>query len=67
MNRVQYLKLIEKEIHNINKRIDMKIFQGVEYRKEATEHKILLRKIRQHTRSNFFSRLFEIMPQIAIF
>jgi len=67
MNRIQYIKIIEREIHNINKKIDMKILQGQEYRKEAIEHKILLKKIRQHSRANFFSKLFQSLPQIAIF
>ncbi|MEI6660291.1 MAG: hypothetical protein WCK91_02615 [bacterium] len=67
MNRVEYLKIIEKEIHNINKKIDIKILQGVEYRKEAQAHKVLLHKVRQHSRSNFFSKLMQAIPQIAIF
>lgn len=63
MNRVQYLKIIEKEIHNINKRIDMKILQGQEYKKEALEHKILLKKIRQHSRTNFFPDFSVVYPR----
>ena len=67
MNRAQYLKIIEKEIHNINKKIDIKILQGEEYRKEAQAHKVLLRKVRQHSHQSFFSKLFRAIPQIAVF
>ncbi len=67
MNRVQYLKIIEREIHNINKKIDVKILQGVEYRKEARAHKLLLAKVRQHTRRSLLSRLFQAIPQVAMF
>ena len=64
MSRTQYLKLIEKEIQNINKKIDMKILAGEEYKREAREHKILLRKVRQHSpRKSIFSRFFLALPQ----
>jgi len=60
MSKEQYLKIIAREIHNINKQIDIKILQGVEYKKEAREHKQLLHKIRQHSRRNFFNNLFNL-------
>jgi hypothetical protein len=58
MSQHEYLKLLEKEIQRINKIIDHKIIHGEEYFKEARDHKILLRKIRQHTQKNFFNRMF---------
>ena len=58
MKHQEYLKIIEKEIHRINKEIDYKIMRGEAYAREARDHKLLLRKIRHHTRSNFFSRFF---------
>lgn len=61
MSREQYIKLIEKELHNINKRIDMKILAGEEYAKEARDHKILRRKILQHSRRAYMSRFFPLM------
>jgi hypothetical protein len=67
MNRVQYLKIIEREIHNINKKIDVKILQGQEYKKEAREHKLLLAKVRQHTHKSLISRFFQAIPQVAMF
>ena len=61
MSKNQYIKLIEQELHNINKKIDMKILQGEEYRKEAHDHKILRRKILQHSRKTFFSNFFSVL------
>jgi len=63
MSRNQYIKLIEKELHEINKKIDEKILTGQEYFREARDHKLLMKKLRQHTpRRSFFGRLF---PSIA--
>jgi hypothetical protein len=61
MSREQYIKLIEKELHNVNKKIDMKILEGADYRKEARDHKILRKKILQHSRQNFFSNFFSVL------
>jgi len=58
MSQSQYLKMLEKEIQKINQKIDMKILQGEAYFKEARDHKLLLKKVRYHTRRSFFSRLF---------
>lgn len=63
MNREQYVKIIERELHALNKRIDMKILQGVEYKKEARDHKILQRKMLQHSKRSFMSRLFPLLLQ----
>lgn len=60
MSQSQYLKMLEKEIQNINKIIDHKIMRGEEYTKEARDHKLMLKKVRYHSRSrgNIFQRLF---------
>lgn len=58
MSQTQYLKMLEREIQKINKRIDLKILEGVKYAKEAREHKLLLKKVRYHSRRSFFSRFF---------
>jgi len=58
MSQSQYLKILEREIQRINKKIDWKIVTGQEYSKEAREHKLLLKKVRYHSRRTFFSRLF---------
>lgn len=63
MTRHQYIKIIERELEKLNKRIDRKILRGEEYIREAREHKMLLYKIRQHSRRNFFERLFGLIPQ----
>jgi len=68
MSKEQYLKIIEREIHNVNKKIDIKIIKGIDYSKEAREHKQLLHKIRQHKRrglwGNFLNRLNRL-PQFS--
>ena len=60
MSQAQYLKMLEKEIQKINKKIDLKILQGEEYFKEARDHKLLLKKVRYHTRRNFAQRIFNL-------
>lgn len=59
MSRQEYLKLLEREIHALNKRIDQKILRGETYYREARDHKLLLRKVRQNNHStNIFSKFF---------
>lgn len=58
MSQTQYLKILEREIQKINKKIDLKILMGEKYAKEAREHKLLLKKVRYHARRSFFSKLF---------
>ena len=60
MSQTQYLKMLEREIQNINKKIDLKILQGEKYAKEAREHKLLLKKVRYHTRQGFMSRFVDL-------
>ena len=67
MRREQYLKIIEREIHNINKKIDMKILKGMDYKKEALEHKQLLHKIRQHSRKGILGNLFNQLNRFPLF
>lgn len=67
MSKHQYLKLIERELQKVNKRIDMKIVQGLDYRREALEHKQLLHKIRQHNRRNFFGKILNSLNKFPIF
>ncbi len=65
MSQAQYLKMLEREIQKINKKIDLKILQGEKYMKEAREHKLLLRKVRYHARQNFFNRLFPTFAKFS--
>ena len=60
MSQAQYLKMLEKEIQKINKKIDLKILQGQVYRKEAREHKLLLKKVRYHTRRGVMNRFVNL-------
>lgn len=67
MTREQYLKIIEREIHKINKRIDLKILRGEDYTKESREHKQLLHKIRQHSRRNFWGNFLNFLNRLPQF
>lgn len=67
MNKEQYLKIIVSEIHNINKKIDLKIIKGDDYSKEAREHKQLLHKIRQHRRKGFFGHILNLLNRLPQF
>jgi len=60
MSQSQYLKMLEKEIQKINKKIDLKILQGEAYFKEARDHKLLLQKVRYHTRRSFAQRMIDL-------
>ncbi|OGI63258.1 hypothetical protein A2818_01805 [Candidatus Nomurabacteria bacterium RIFCSPHIGHO2_01_FULL_40_12] len=60
MSQTQYLKMLEKEIQKINKKIDLKILKGEAYFKEARDHKLLLRKVRYHTRRSFMQRMIHL-------
>ncbi|MEK7564151.1 MAG: hypothetical protein AAB510_01100 [Patescibacteria group bacterium] len=60
MSQSQYLKMLEREIQKVNKKIDLKILQGENYIKEARDHRLLLQKVRYNTRKNFFSKFFPI-------
>lgn len=64
MKHQEYLKIIERELQRINKVIDYKIIHGIEYSQEARDHKLLLKKIRQNTRTPFFNRL---LPRVFQF
>lgn len=65
MSQTQYLKLLEKEIQKINKKIDLKIVQGQTYLQEQKDHKLLLQKVRYNSRRSIFSRLFSRLQFFA--
>jgi len=58
MTQEQYIKILERELSKLNREIDLKIICGMNYSREATEHKIILRKMRQHRQKNFFKNIF---------
>lgn len=49
MSQSQYLKMLERELHKVNRIIDAKILKGESYAKEARDHKLILRKVRYIT------------------
>ena len=60
MSQTQYLKMLEKEIQKINKKIDLKILHGEKYFKEARDHKLLLKKVRYHSKKNLAQKMFHL-------
>lgn len=60
MSQSQYLRFLEREIQKINRKIDLKIMKGEEYKKEARDHKLLLRKVRYHTQRGFMNRFVNL-------
>jgi len=65
MSQSQYLKMLEKEIHKINRKIDLKIMRGEDYSRDARNHKLLLKKVRFHSRQGFLRRLFPRLQRYA--
>ena len=60
MSQSQYLKMLEREIQKINKKIDLKILQGEKYFKEARDHKLLIKKVRYHTKQIFGQKIVNL-------
>jgi hypothetical protein len=60
MSHTQYLKMLEREIQKINKKIDLKILQGESYTREARAHKLLLQKVRFHTQKTFGQKMLNL-------
>lgn len=60
MSQKQYFRTIEREIQRINRIIDLKIVRGLDYSREARDHKLLLKKIRFQNRQNFFKKFFSL-------
>lgn len=56
--------MLEREIQKINKKIDRKILQGESYVKEARDHRLLLQKVRYHSRRNFISKYFPTFARV---
>lgn len=52
--------MLEREIQKINNKIDMKILQGETYFKEARDHKLLLKKVRYHTRRSLGQKMLHL-------
>jgi hypothetical protein len=67
MSQSQYLKMLEREIQRINKKIDWKILQGMDYKKEAREHKLLLKKVRYNTRTSLVNKFVTLFFRTNIY
>ena len=49
-------ELLKKEIAKVNETIDRKIVRGAAYARESAYHKMLLKELRESTRSHFLAR-----------
>jgi hypothetical protein len=67
MSQGQYLKMLEREIQKINKKIDQKILRGLPYSKEARDHRLLVQKVRFHTKRSFGQRMLNLFFRKEIF
>jgi hypothetical protein len=67
MSQSQYLKMLEKEIQKLNKIIDQKIIRGEDYHKEARDHKLIIRRVRYHTKKSFMSRFIHFFFERNIY
>lgn len=57
MTTTQYQKTLQRELAQLNRRIDMMIIKGQSYGAESKKHKMLLRQLRSLEGKSFFSRL----------
>ena len=57
MTTTQYQKTLQRELSQINRKIDMLIIKGQSYAYEAKKHKMLTRQLRALSGQGFFSRL----------
>ncbi|HWA32026.1 MAG TPA: hypothetical protein VG694_01060 [Candidatus Paceibacterota bacterium] len=64
MSQREYLKTIERELQRINQKIDLKIIRGEDYKREARDHRLLLRKISYLNRQNLFRKMFPTFSAI---
>lgn len=65
MSQKQYIKMLEREIEKLNRVIDLKILRGEDYRKEARDHKLILRKIRYNTKRGFIQKFFPLRSRFS--
>jgi hypothetical protein len=60
MRKYELKKTVQRQLRELNWRIDMKILSGLSYREEARRHKILLRQL-EHLRKSergIFGKIF---------
>lgn len=59
--------MLEKEIQKLNKIIDQKIVRGMDYSREARDHRLILRKVRYHTRKPLVEKLVSFFFRKSIY
>ena len=65
MSRYELKKTVQRQLRELNWKIDMKIVSGLSYREEARRHKILLRQLEHIQRSEvgFFGRMLRTLSR----
>ena len=58
--------MLEKEIQKVNKSIDLKILRGEDYKREARNHKLLLKKVRFLTKKSLINRIVTLFFRTEI-
>lgn len=61
MTTTQYQKTLQRELVQLNRRIDMMIIKGQSYIAESKKHKMLLRQLRAIQGQSLFSRFTNSM------
>lgn len=61
MTTTQYQKSLQRELAQLNRRIDMMIIKGQSYVTESRKHKMLIRQLRMLQGQSFISRLTNSM------
>ncbi len=61
MTTAQYQKTLQRELAQLNRRIDMMIIKGQSYIAESRKHKMVLRQLRVIQGQSFFSRFTNSM------
>ncbi len=59
--------MLEREIQKVNKIIDQKILRGEDYKREAHNHKLLLKKVRYNTQKSFMNRMIHLFFRTHIY
>lgn len=60
MTRNQYKNFIEKELHALNQKIDLKILQGMDYNDDARRHRMLREQARTLRRRAFLQKAMSL-------
>ncbi len=63
MSNILYRAIIKKELRKLNRKIDLNILWGLNYKEEAKKHKTLLRKLQnsKQEKMSIFGRSLQFL------